>query len=645
MQIAVLPLNAGPETRPALARQLSNFACEIARNVTHQEVHAVNYMAQFEDEGVTRMAMVNPAEELNDPEMIKQFFSQAPMQRLVDGLLLEKDGGGTVKVRVFDREDQEVPTSSFEEPFVNGQIFAPTRALVKTLVDQLGGQMPTEMNIDQNLFGTSSAEAFTDFLIGFDAVQYIEKANGQVAREFQPEMAIESLMRAHKADPDWEAPYLTILNLTRLCTQFRIGSADAIEKGLKEIIELNPDDARGIFALGEFYGAVGNPSGSAEQFEKAVVKLRERVATLRKEAEAAKAIGDTAESSSLAAEADNLARDEAPILSRLGVVQLNMGMPANAERNLRRAVELEGDDKPSLGVLSQVLAQTGRAHEIAPMWKAVLDVNPQNPQARVNYAMSLIQTGNEPGGIQAFEDAMAQLEDPVPVKRFFAPVLAQKGDLDRAMDLYEDVLDAAPTEVPVLLEYAQTLKQANREFEVPKVLRDVLATNPDPNTKAQTQAWLIEIEQPKRVEAVEAAGKKVEAGDYAGAISELKPLRTWLADYWKMWAVLASAYNRAEQFEDAEQASVQLLNLFPGCEPGYGELATALSGQGREQEAYNMLRNALAAMGNSVPIALNLGFAAKRIGNTDEARNLAKQIREATGNPEGLRDVLDQLEA
>jgi Flp pilus assembly protein TadD len=213
------------------------------------------------------------------------------------------------------------------------------------------------------------------------------------------------------------------------------------------------------------------------------------------------------------------------------------------------------------------------------------------------------------------------------------------------MDLYEDVLDVAPTEVPVLLEYAQTLKQANREFEVPKVLRDVLATNPDPNTKAQTQAWLIEIEQPKRVEAVEAAGKKVEAGDALGAINELKPLRTWLADYWKMWAVLASAYNRAEQFEEAEKAAVQLLNLFPGCEPGYGELATALSGQGREQEAYNMLRNALAAMGNSVPIALNLGFAAKRIGNTDEARNLAKQIREATGNPEGLRDVLDQLEA
>lgn len=642
MQIAVLPLNAGPGTRAQLARQLSNFACEIARNATGKEIHAVNYMAQFpDDQGVTRFAMVNPSEALNEREMVDQFFKQAEMHTLVDGLFTEKeDGTGSLVLRAFSKDETE-PIAQEEFPFVNG-VFGPARGFVDFLAKQLGDTLPAPLQEDVNLFGTTNPEAFVQFMLGFDAAQYIEKAQGMVATEFDPNAAYESLEKAMELDPDWEAPYVATLNLARLCVQYRLGDATKVEAVLKKLTEREPDDPRGLYALGDFYSTLGNFQGAADNLEKAIVKLQMQAARIKKEA-AAESNSEVAET--LRVQAEAMARDEAPILSRLGIAQLNMGMPANAERNFRKAMEFEGDDKPSLALLSQVLQQTGRAHEIPPLWKEVVDKFPQSPQAHVNYAMSLMQAGKEDEGVKAFETAVSSVEEPTFPKRFYAPVLAQKGDLDRAMDYYEDVLEVAPNEVPVMLEYARALEQANRAFEVPKVLRDVLNTNPDQNTRAQTQAWLVRLEQPKRVESLESAVQKLQAGDAEGALRELRSLKTWMSDYFELWLHLADALNRVGEYREAEQAAVTLLNMFPGCEPGYALLAAALHGQDRNEDAYNFLRNSMANMPGSLTVAINLAQAAKWTGHHEEATALIRQIREATGNDENLAQILDSIES
>ena len=158
-------------------------------------------------------------------------------------------------------------------------------------------------------------------------------------------------------------------------------------------------------------------------------------------------------------------------------------------------------------------------------------------------------------------------------------------------------------------------------------------------------ARLIELEQPKRVENVEAAQAKLEAGDLQGAISSLKPLRNWLADYWKLWALLSSAYNRTSQFVDAEEAARRLLELYPGCEPGYGELVNALHGQGKFDDAYQLMRYAFTHTQNSLPIAINMAIAAKRAGQDQEAKELAKSIREAIGPNEELEPILSEIES
>ncbi|MBX7134630.1 MAG: hypothetical protein K1X67_18335 [Fimbriimonadaceae bacterium] len=610
MTIAALPFNSGPNTKPALARQFINFAAEMVRNHTDAEINAVNYLIRLDESANPRYANVNPSETLNEQEMLDQFFQQTESDLVVDGLLENLDGKNKLTWR-FSKKGDTAPSIVETREFTDKESFSVLREFMEQLVAQAGGKMPDDTKENRNLFGTDDSEAFLKFLEGFDALQYIDKTQGMVAVEFSPEGAFENLFQALKTDVEWDGPFVATVQLGRACATYRIGSFEMIDNALKRLLELVPNDGRVFFALGELNQAVNNLQAASDYFEKAV----------------------------------QIEPNEPAILTRLGLVQAAMNMPANAERNFRKAIELEGDDKPSTDFLANVLAQTGRAHEVPPLWREMVEKNPQNAAAHAKLGIALINAGNTDEGERAFDVALETLEDNIIVKRYYAPYLANKKDFDRAMDFYEDVIDLNPTDVQLLIEYAQTLQAAGRTFEIPKVLKDVLATNPDPNTRAQTQAWLLELEQPKRVETVENARQKMEQGDFETAVRELRPMKNWLADYWKMWLFYAAGLNQIGEHAEAEEAATRLVNMFPGCEPAYGELASALSGQGKNEEAYNAMRFGASQVQNSLPIALNLAMAAKRSGREDEAKGLAKQIREAVGANADIEPVLKEIEA
>jgi Flp pilus assembly protein TadD len=610
MRVAVLPFNAAEGTKPAYGRQFAAFASEQLRASAEADINTVSYLTQIQEEdGNTRMAFVNISDDLLPYDQLKDLFEQAEVELVMDGALKQTDDTFEMTVR-FHEKDNETPVEQETLNFGKGEIFAQLHGLLKRLANRAQIALPELLAGEQMEFGTSNPQAFLDFLEGYDSLNYIQQANGMVAREFSPEGAFGSLLAALEADPKFDAPYAVLVQLARACAHFRIGTFEMAEEALNKANELVPDQVGALFALGELHQSVGSLNRASEFFEKAVL----------------------------------MEPNDPGLFNRLGTVQMQLGMPVNAERNFRKAMDLEGDDKPSADFLAMVLQQQNREHEIPGIWKSIVAANPQNSLAHAKYGIALLQAGREKEGEEVFESALQSVEDTTAVKRFYAPVLAQKGEHDRAMDFYEDVLDVAPTEIPVLVEYAQTLEAAGREFEVPNVLKTVLGANPDANTRAQALARLIELEQPKRAESVDAARQKMEDGDFNGALAQLKPLRNWLADYWKLWALLASAYNRTGQFAEAEDASRRLLELYPGCEPAFGELREALNGQDKDEEAYQIMRFAAQNNPGSLPIHINLALAAKKAGQEEEARALAKQIREAVGpNPE-LDLVLGEID-
>ncbi|AIE83403.1 tetratricopeptide repeat protein [Fimbriimonas ginsengisoli] len=610
MRVAVLPFNAAEGTKPAYGRQFAAFAAEQLRAHAQADINPVSYLSQIQDEdGTTRMAFVNIADELLPYEQLKDLFEQAEVDLVMDGMLSQTGETFEMTVR-FHQKDNETAIDQETISFQESDIFNQLHRLVKRLADHAEIGLPEMLAGETMEFGTENPQAFLDFLEGYDSLNYIQQANGLVAHEFSPEGAYTALLSAIEKDPKFEGPYAVLVQITRACAHFRIGTFEAAEAALNRAIQIAPDQVGAYFALGELHQSVGSLNKASEFLEKAVQKEP----------------------------------NDPGLINRLGAIQMQLGMPVNAERNFRKAMDLEDDEKPSADFLAMVLQQQGREHEIPGVWKGIVEKNPQNGLAQAKYAISLIQAGREAEGEAVFERALETVDDSTAIKRFYAPVLAQRGEHDRAMDFYEDVLDVAPTEIPVLIEYSQTLEAAGREFEVPAVLKTILGANPDANTRAQALARLIELEQPKRAENVDQARQKMEDGDFNGALAQLKPMRNWLADYWKLWALLSSCHNRLEQFPEAEEAARRLLEIYPGCEPAFGELREALNGQGKDEEAYQIMRFAAANNPGSLPIHINLALAAKRFGQEEEARGLARQIREAVGpNPE-LDLVLSEIE-
>lgn len=623
MKLAVLPLNAAEGTRPALGRQIANFCSEMVRN-QGAEINSISYLAQVDQEGEQRAAYVNVADKLVEFSFIAPLFEQSDVDKAMDGLIEVTDENFKVTQRFFERGN-ESPVFEKEYRFGVDGLFASMTEMTAELARQANVAV-----LDKLEFGTDDARAFLNFIEGFDSLQYVQQANGMVAQEFSPDHSYASLLKSLEADKEFVGPYETICGLSRLCAQHRIGTFDAAEAALRKASEIVPDDFKAFYALGELYQGVSLADRATSAYEKAL--------TLHEQ------------------ERDNATKDgrvedwlleKASIYSRLGVAQMTMGMPVNAELNFKKAIDLEGPDKPSLQFLAGVLAQTGRAHEIPGLWKAQLEKNPDSVQLTVAYAVALVNAERMEDGVKQFEEALEKFseEERLFIKRFYAPLLVNNEDLDRAMDFYEDCMDTAPNDIPLLLEYARTLATAKREFEVPAVLDSILASNPDPNTRAETLAWKTELTEPKRAEAVVSAEKKLGEGDFEGAVRELRPLRNWLADYWKLWAILASAHNRLNQPEEAKDAAERLINLYPGCELAYAELMAALTTMGKTDDAYSLMRYAAGMMPSSLGIHLNLALAAKRAGHTDEAKAIAKQIREAVGPNAELDPVFAEIEA
>ncbi len=613
LKVAVLPLNAAEGTKPQIGRQISAFVADQLRSNTEADIQSVSFLTQVEQDGVARTAFVNISDGLIDADQLKDLFAQSAVDLALDGMVKPSDDGLEITVR-FTHKDNLEGGAVVTSPFGPDNVFDVLHKLVKQLAEEAQISLPENLSGDTMEFGTDNAEVFLKFLEGYDALNYIQQANGLVAREFNPEGAIATLIEAIEGDKEFEGPYQVLVGLCRACTAYQIGSFELIEKTLTTASELEPKDFGAFFALGELFQAANQLPRAIDNFEKAA----------------------------------QLNPEDPAILNRLGNAQASMNMFVNAERNFKKAIELEGPEKPSMDFLTGVLAASGRGHEVPALWKGIIDQDSQNANAHAKYAISLIQNGKKEEGERAFETGLEVLEDNVLVKRFYAPYLAQNDDLDRAMDFYEDCIDVSVTDVPLLVEYAQTLQAADREFEIPQVLQTILKSNPDPNTRANTQAWLIELEQPKRVESVQLAQEKLAAGDAEGAIRDLKPLRNWLADYWKMWAVLSSAYNRLGDHVEAEAAAKQLLEIFPGCEPAYGELREALNGQEKHEEAWQFMQFAFQNNSQSFGIFINLGIAAKRAGHTEEAQQITEQINGIVGqNPdmqEELKDILAELQ-
>jgi len=607
-KITFLPF-AVSETVPAgVGRQLGNLLGSGFEGVEGVQYEGSMLMTQEQD------GTVSPApasRELIDEDVVRRVLDQNAADAVVDGLLSRADDRLSITVRL-SRQDAAPEVWQKEAPLAD---LKPTLAEAHAWIS---GQMGIEGS-SRVAIADSKPEAFLKYLEGYDALVLAAQAQQGRAPRIDYLRGLDALLEAIALDPSLKAAYLAAIRLANSLIQARLAPPPELEARLKKMADGNPEDPAVHRTLADLYRLTGRTQDAINTMDKAVAL-----------AQASESVPDEA---------------VAEFVTYLGMLQRAAGMVANAELSFRRAADLEPYPKPSLDLLTDLLFDTERSHEAPGVWRQVIDLAPDKPDAWIRYASVLFRLDRKDDAKRALEEALEKTSGDVLIKRYLAPLLADAGEHDRAMDYYEDFLDEYPDHAETLLEYARTLHAAGREHEVPDALRKALEANPDQHVKAHAQAWLFELENPKRVEAMKLAAEKVEREEIAGAVEDLEKLVGWMPEYWKAWAFLANLYNRLGRHTDAERAAQHTLNLYPGSEPTYLDLVNSLMGQERNTDADNLLTHLENHGYASVPLLITHAMVKKRLGKREEARSIAAAIREAVGpGNQDVEKVLAEIE-
>ncbi len=298
--------------------------------------------------------------------------------------------------------------------------------------------------------------------------------------------------------------------------------------------------------------------------------------------------------------------DHARSLHRLGNLDLRSGRFADAERLIRRAIELEPDGAGFYNSLGNVLRAAGRTEEALAAYAEELRRRPDFAVAHHQLGLLLLETGQTDAALRAVQKAiyhaadfgaaystlgrifnnlgrLEEAEQALTRARHFDPanagthfnyghVARRKGDLQAAIDSFRRALKIDPKMQPAQRNLGMTLLAAGHSQEAIEPFEQALALNPrDPvahfglGVIFQERAML---EPAKR------------------HFSEAVKLK---ADYADAHCNLAATHRSLGEFGPAKTHFRQALAAEAGHRAALSGLAAVLEMEGAYDEAYELL--------------------------------------------------------
>lgn len=165
------------------------------------------------------------------------------------------------------------------------------------------------------------------------------------------------------------------------------------------------------------------------------------------------------------------------VLILAGLVDLQQNRPQQAEKRLRQGVRLEPGRIEGWFGLGSALEVLGDARGAADAFKAVLERQPDQPDARYNLAVSLETIGRTDRALEEFNRLFEQRPEYPGVRHSRARCLARLGHAEQARALYAELVAAQPDDRALALEYAEFLEQNNEPAAAGEILALVEAAD------------------------------------------------------------------------------------------------------------------------------------------------------------------------
>jgi len=310
---------------------------------------------------------------------------------------------------------------------------------------------------------------------------------------------------------------------------FKAENFNNAEKDLKLLLSQQPNDARSKAILGKTLLTVGKAKEAVTYFRDAIREITNSVILSSDYAQALADAGDTTRAIEQARETAKKGADRPDILRKMGLLLLDLGQPAAAERPLSRHVAFlpnSGDAHMLHGrALLSMGLYTGSKISFNRAKNAKNDAPAAATLAWYLFAADALALKQEPALKQL--DALEMERRPTDISAsVVGDILLHSGSSEKAEKAYRDALDLEKT-APLAIGLAKALSTQGRSVEAIDILERFVV--------AQPQNRFVRAELGTRFESVK---------DYEAAANQYEEiLRSGIADA-ATAAKLASVYLR-----------------------------------------------------------------------------------------------------
>ena len=248
------------------------------------------------------------------------------------------------------------------------------------------------------------------------------------------------------------------------------------------------------------------------------------------------------------------------------------------------------------------LLQAGYARDALRLYRDVLKVEPDHPEALNLGGVATFQLGNAKQGLKLLRAAIVARPDYVDAHNNLGNVLKALGNLGEAETAYRRAIEIDPAYVDAHYNLAIALEAMARPDKAEAAYRLALELRPD-----FFAAWF------NLANTLKALGKLDEAiASYRQAL-ELRP------DHADAQNNLGSTLRELERFDQAEAAYRAALAISPEFADAHYNLAIVLHEVGKLDDAIAAYRAALAVEPDHAGALINLGYTLQQTGRLDEA--------------------------
>ena len=275
--------------------------------------------------------------------------------------------------------------------------------------------------------------------------------------------------------------------------------------------------------------------------------------------------------------------------------------------------------------LAQFLASEGRVDEVEPVLRQIIINDPKNVEGRLALAQYVANTKGPDAAEQLLLQYVEELPDSYSLQLVLARLYQQRGEADKAYDVYERVASAAGNEDEGLTATTRMagIKLSADDVDAGEELLEQVLSVDSLNSEALLLRGALNIDRKK----------------YKNAVSDLRTLLRSEPENLQAQLLIANAHSQAGDIILAEDAYRRVLAIDPGNVTATLQLARTMVLREKPEDAEDLLRAQLVDNPGEVRFSRALIGLLLNDGNTAAAVDEAARVSELPGK-EAIGDFL-----